>query len=60
MYIHTHRAIVPTEKELKMLDAIIGILLVTGPVLGLWLIIKIAELTTDLVFFVLDALERRA
>jgi hypothetical protein len=43
-----------------MLDAIIGISLVTGPVLGLWLIIKIAELTTDLVFFVLDALERRA
>ena len=50
----------PTEKGLKMLDAIIGILLVTGPVLGLWLIIKTVELATDLVFFALDALERRA
>jgi len=47
---------VPTEKELKMLDAIIGILLVTGPVLLPWLFIK----SVDLVFFALDALERKA
>ena len=46
----------PTGKGFKMLDAIIGILLVVGPVLLPWLFIK----SVDLVFFALDALERRA